>query len=67
MRGDHYMQGWLFVNSAALMLYYRTCAILKSNGLLMRYFPGNLLVQTERLKRLKIGEKKKFQRYQTKS
>ncbi len=60
MRDDNQMQGWMFVNFIALILYYRIYAMLRKHDLLSRYSVHDVIDHLERVQMLKIGEEWKI-------
>ena len=55
MRDDQQMQGWTFVNFIALMMHYRIYGLLRSNDLIRKYSPEDVLEHLGRVFMLKIG------------
>ena len=54
MRDDYQLNGWLFVNFIAMMLYYRIYNMLVSHGMLKKYSPVDVLEHLSRVQMLKV-------------
>jgi hypothetical protein len=55
MRDDYSMEGWLFVNFIALLLYYKVYNALLAKGLLSNYSPRDLIMHLSRVTKIRIG------------
>ncbi len=55
MRDDEHLEGWMFVNFVAMLLYYRIYGVLIRKGLLKRYSPNDVVVHLSRVHKIKIG------------
>ncbi len=53
MFGDYQLNGWLFVNFIAMMLYYRIHNLLVSHGMLRKYSPVDVLEHLSSVQMLK--------------
>lgn len=56
MRDDTAMEGWMFVNFIALLLYYKVYALLMKNNLLNKYSPKDIILHLSRIFKIKIGD-----------
>lgn len=56
MRDDYQMEGWMFVNFLAMMLYYRLYNELVGRDMLSKYSPKDVLEHLARVQKLKIGD-----------
>ena len=54
MRDDYQLNGWLFVNFIAMMLYYRIYNLLVSHDILKKYSPMDVLGPPSRVQMLSI-------------
>ena len=54
MRDDYQLNGWLFVNFIAMMLYYRIYNLLVSHGMLRRYSPMDVIEHLSRVQMLNV-------------
>ncbi|MCS4541939.1 MAG: hypothetical protein HY929_06435 [Euryarchaeota archaeon] len=57
MRDDFQLEGWMFINFIALVLYYRIYRLLIDKSLLNNYSPNDVLIHLSRIHKLKIEEK----------
>ena len=57
MRSDVSMQGWMFINFVALLLYYRVYDLLFSRKLLKKYSPGDVVLHLSLISKMKIGDR----------
>jgi hypothetical protein len=57
MRDDTHLEGWMFVNFIALLIYYQLYRLLLDKNLLSKYSPKDLIMQLSRVHRIKVGEK----------
>ena len=57
MRDDLGLQGWMFVNFVALLLYYRFYDLLLQCDVLDKYSPRDVILHLSRVFKLRIGEK----------
>lgn len=57
MRDDLGLQGWMFVNFVALLLYYRFYDLLLQCEVLDKYSPRDVILHLSRVFKLRIGEK----------
>lgn len=57
MRDDHSMEGWMFVNFLALLLYYKVYNALLSKGLLSKYSPRDVVMHLSRVMKVHIDGK----------
>lgn len=55
MRGKHHLEGWMFINHIALMLYYRIYKELSGKNMLNKYSPVELLEYMDRVTKVKIN------------
>lgn len=55
MREDIALEGWMFVNFVALLLYYKVYMNLVSRDILSKYSPKDVVLHMARVKKLKIG------------
>ncbi len=55
MRDNHHLQGWMFINFVAMLLYYRLYSELTSKELLSRYSPHDVIVHLSRVQKLFMG------------
>ena len=56
MRDDHALEGWMFVNFIALLLYYKMYGILVSKNMLNKYSPRDVLLHLSRVFKVKVGD-----------
>jgi transposase len=56
MREDTAMEGWMFVNFIALLLYYKVYMLLVSRDILSRYSPKDVILHLARVNKIKIGD-----------
>jgi hypothetical protein len=56
MRDDYQLEGWMFVNFVALIIYYKIYNALVGASLLKSYSPKDVLLHLSRMHKLKIGE-----------
>ena len=54
MRDNHHMQGWMFVNYVAMLMYYRLYTELVSKKLLRKYSPHDVIIHLSRIEKLRI-------------
>ena len=57
MRDDLGLQGWMFVNFVALLLYYRLYDLLLQSEVLDKYSPRDVILHLSRVFKLRIGDK----------
>ncbi len=55
MRDDEHLEGWMFLNFVAMLMYYRIYGVLLRKGLLKRYSPNDIVVHLSRVHKIKIG------------
>jgi transposase len=55
MRDDHHLQGWMFVNFVAMLIYYRLYTELRSRKLLRKHSPHDVIVHLSRIQKLFVG------------
>jgi len=55
MREDYQLEGWMFVNFIAIVLYYRLIRMLTEKKLLKNYTPKDVLLHLSRINKLKIN------------
>ncbi len=55
MRDDMHMQGWMFINFVALLLYYRVYDLLFRKKMLKKYSPRDVLLLLSLVSKMKIG------------
>ncbi len=55
MRDDHHLQGWMFVNFVAMLMYYRFYSELRSRKLLRKHSPHDVIIHLSRIQKLFIG------------
>ncbi len=55
MRDDFSMEGWMFVNFIALLLYYKIYGLLVSKDALSKYSPRDVILHLSRIFHVKIG------------
>jgi hypothetical protein len=48
------MQGWMFVNFVAMLMYYRVYTELVSKKLLRKYSPQDVIIHLSRIEKLRI-------------
>ena len=56
MRDDSAMEGWMFVNFIALLLYYRVYGLLISRDVLSRCSPKDVILHLSRVFNVRIGD-----------
>ena len=56
MRDDSAMEGWMFVNFIALLLYYKVYGLLISKDALSKYSPKDVILHLSRVFNVKIGD-----------
>ncbi len=56
MRDDIAMEGWMFVNFLALLLYYKVYSALMKRDILNKYSPRDVVLHLSRISKLMIGE-----------
>jgi transposase len=56
MRDDSAMEGWMFVNFIALLLYYNVYGLLLSRDILSRCSPKDVILHLSRVFNVKIGD-----------
>lgn len=56
MHNDFAMEGWMFVNFIALLLYYKLYNILLSKDMLDKYSPKDIVLHLSRVFKIKVGE-----------
>lgn len=56
MGDDFAMEGWMFVNFIALLLYYKVYALLMSKDLLNNCSPKDVILHLSRVYKVKIGD-----------
>lgn len=56
MRNDASLEGWMFVNFVALLLYYKVYALLISKDLLKKYSPKDVILHLSRVFKVKLGD-----------
>ncbi len=56
MRDDSAMEGWMFVNFVALLLYYKVYGLLLSRNILSRCSPKDVILHLSRVFNVKIGD-----------
>jgi hypothetical protein len=57
MQSDSSMEGWVFINHIATMLYYRIFNLLKNKDLLKSTSPLDLLLRLSRINKVKINSR----------
>jgi transposase len=57
MRDDVRLQGWMFVNFVALLLYYRVYDLLMRSDALSDYSPRDVIMHLSRIYKLRIGDR----------
>ncbi len=57
MRDDTHMQGWMFANFVAMLLYYEIYNLLVGKEMLSRYSPADIVMHLSRIYKLKVGGK----------
>lgn len=57
MRDQYHMEGWMFINHIALMLYYRTYKELVQRNMINSYAPVEILEYLDRVTKVKINDK----------
>jgi hypothetical protein len=55
MRDDQHLQGWMFINFVAMLIYYRLYSKLMAKRLLSKYSPHDVILHLSRIQKLKIG------------
>ncbi len=55
MGDDFALEGWMFVNFIALLLYYKVYALLMSKNLLSNCSPKDVILHLSRVYKVKIG------------
>ncbi len=55
MREDSALEGWMFVNFIALLLYYKVYMLLVSKDILSKYSPKDVILHLARINKIKIG------------
>lgn len=56
MRDDTSMEGWMFVNFVALLLYYKVYGLLMSRDILTKCSPKDVILHLSRVFNVKIGD-----------
>ncbi len=56
MREDSAIEGWMFVNFIALLLYYKVYGLLISKDILSRCSPKDVILHLSRVFNVKIGD-----------
>ena len=56
MNDDFGLEGWMFVNFIALLLYYKVYALLMSKDLLNNCSPKDVILHLSRVYKVKIGD-----------
>lgn len=56
MHDDFAMEGWMFVNFIALLLYYKLYNILLSKNMLSRYSPKDIVLHLSRVFKIRLGK-----------
>lgn len=56
MRSDKSMEGWIFINHIATMLYYRIFKLLKDKKLITQISPYDLITKLLRINKVKINK-----------
>lgn len=56
MHDDLAMEGWMFVNFMALLLYYKLYNILLSKNMLSKYSPKDIVLHLSRVFKIKVGK-----------
>ncbi len=56
MRDDYQLEGWMFINFIAMLLYYRLYNLLVDKEALNNYSIKDVLLHLERIQKLKIGD-----------
>lgn len=56
MRDDSAMEGWMFVNFVALLLYYKVYGLLISRDILSKCSPKDVILHLSRVFNVKIGD-----------
>jgi len=56
LRDDAHVEGWMFINFIALVLYYRLYNVLGDCELLKRFSPKDILLHLSRFHKLKVDE-----------
>ena len=56
MRSDKSMEGWIFINHIATMLYYRIFKLLKDNKLITQVSPYDLITKLLRINKVNINK-----------
>jgi hypothetical protein len=56
MGDDFSLEGWMFVNFIALLLYYKVYALLMSKDLLNNCSPKDVILHLSRVYKVKIGD-----------
>jgi transposase len=57
MRDDYQLNGWLFVNFIAMMLYYRIYNLLVSHKMLRKYSPMDVIEHLSRVQMLRVDSR----------
>ena len=57
MRDDTHLEGWMFINFIALLLYYLIYNLLVDKKLLKKYSPKDVLLHMSRVNKIQAGEK----------
>ncbi len=57
MRDDYQLEGWMFINFVAILLYYKIYNLLVDKKVLKKYSIKDVLLHLERVHKLKIGDK----------
>ena len=57
MRDDTHMQGWMFANFVAMLLYYKIYNMLVGKEMLSRYSPADIVMHLSRIYKLKVGDR----------
>jgi len=55
MRDDEHLEGWMFVNFVAMLMYYRIYGVLLRKGLLKRYSPNDVMVHLSRVHKVRVA------------
>ncbi len=57
MRDDYQLEGWMFINFIAILLYYKLYNLLVDKDALSKYSIKDVLLHLERIQKLRIGDK----------
>jgi hypothetical protein len=56
MRDDQAMEGWMFINHLALVLFYKIHRLLNKHELSSKLSPKDLLIHLSEIKKIKIDQ-----------